>query len=332
MRNFIKEFWKSYRFEVILIFVLVLFLLFRCVLFFPILVSGLISIAIKHCNKILKNEEPNFQHEGNLENSIKQAELTTGRLKFIVQYIAIPVFVGFLAYLITDRIYGEKEIIIIGISNSSYSDTIDFSVIYKEKYISKANEMLGGYHPSLQFDIVTISGGYDQIWEALDKNRIDIAFVSPFNFAKKVQDSTIVKFEKRYSWIGGKYTEIGDTYKAGFLMQKKLKDVIRKSNLEGFVKTNDLKIYFLKEQLSTSGRVIPMGWLKSKGITNFDLNNNVGTLPENVATVLNDSISMKSICTFSSDMWHNMKKISPEIASKLHFEPIDEIPIPMDPG
>lgn len=332
MKKLLQKVWNGYRVEVYFIVILLTSLLIDSKFFFPILLIGLFGKVVQKSNAILQRDE-NFETSPVEESLLKRAEFSIERKKFIIQYVVIPAFIGFLAYLITDRVYGNKETIIIGISNSSYSNSVDFSKIYYENYIKKANELLGGYHPSLQFDIVTISGNYEEIWKALDEERIDIAFVSPYNFQNKLGQDTMIN---GYEVIGGKYTGIGATYKSGFLVSKKHRQLIKKdSDIANKIGNHSLELLLSNEPLSTSGYVVPCYWLKDvKRINQFDVSScDRQTLPENVELIIADSFQSNKIkaCTFSSDMWNNMKSISPELSNKLHFVPIDTIEIQMDP-
>lgn len=337
--------------------------------------------------------------EGNFD-----AEKTdTENKKFILQYIMIPFFLAIAAYVITDRIYGKKEVIIIGMSNASYADTIDFAKVFEENYIGKANQLLGGFHPELSFDIVTVSGKYEEIWNALDHGRIDIAFISPYNMVNKLRsigrDTLKIKkggktkyprnlrrrdsiekikyrengeyevyrkdgminaiwdgdtlyskdpkkslkiydtiaiaqypFNKIYKALGGKYTEIGTYYHSGFLINKKAigKTEITIDSIPHMISRSngDLKLCVSQETLSTSGRIVPIYWLKcDKGKAVASLNICEGPLPGNVEMVLNNP---DVICTFSDDMWYNMKKISPKLAANFFFVSLDKYQIPLD--
>jgi ABC-type phosphate/phosphonate transport system substrate-binding protein len=321
-------------------------------IFAPVLFIGVVVLIITYLNKELKESESGQLCNNYKDNNIvlKKMELSSSRKKFIIRMVIIPMVLGFSSYLITDRIYGDTETIIIGISNASYSDTIDFAKIYKKNSIDKANQLLGGYNPILKFDIVTVSGGYSEIWNALDEGRIDIAFVSPFNFYNKyrnligeTKDAPLQVFEINdfqgfdsiYTKIGGKYTALGSSYRSGFLLKKRKKSTNSPNidTITNWLKQGGYKLYFSKERLSTSGRIIPYYCLrkKLKGTdsinTILDTVNNIGTLSENIKKILKDSCS---ICTFSNDMWYNMKRESPKLADSLYFIPIKHS-IPMDP-
>lgn len=290
--------------------------------------------------------------EGNFD-----AEKTdTENKKFILQYIMIPFFLAIAAYVITDRIYGKKEVIIIGMSNASYADTIDFAKVFEENYIGKANQLLGGFHPELSFDIVTVSGKYEEIWNALDHGRIDIAFISPYNMVNKLKSYTTdlnqssksceldtlkeeikkvktkMGFNEKYKALGGKYTEIGTYYHSGFLINKKAigKTEITIDSIPHMISCSngDFQLRVSQETLSTSGRIVPIYWLKCDKCKAIDsLNICEGPLPENVEMVLNNP---DVICTFSDDMWYNMKKISPKLAANFFFVSLEKYEIPMD--
>ena len=196
--------------------------------------------------------------------------------------------------------------------------------------------MLGGYNQSLQLDIVNVSGGYSQLWEALDKKRIDIAFVSAYNFFNKL--NSIELKEKKdtgnshfgdYCLIGGKYTETGRIYHSGFLVSKNAQI----SNIAEFLRKlqdSSVNLYFVNEDLSGSGWQIPYCYLEKARKFSKILNTlHKESLPQIVSLVYNDT-THKNACTLSDDMWNNMKKISPKEADSLNFIEIADFGLPLD--
>lgn len=342
-----KDFWKKWGPKIdwknkykrnVLFLLLILILVFfftRNFFFFPTLLLTILYVAIWYCRHALKSIElKKSTPKDNIDEFNKNKELAVGRIKFIIRAITIPFFIGIVSYLVADRVYSSKEVIIIGISDFSYSDSINFADIYKKQSISKANKLLGGYHPSLAFDIVTVAGGYDQLWEALKDNRIDMAFVSPYNFACKVREEPS-EFNNYFKLIGGKYTSIGKKYHAGFLANKiafkgqdkelnNFKDTIKIKELLSDASVR-LKVYLSNEDKSTSGYKIPIMWLKKN---NCDTNKiKRGIVPDNFLNI-NDT-NVLALCSFSSDLWYNLRKSNPEIAKNLFFFPVDDS-IPMD--
>jgi hypothetical protein len=310
------------------------------------------NLLLSEPNTDIKEQKQAEQKDKSLEERVNDAK------KYAFQYVLLPLFFGMVTYLVSDTIAGKKELITIGITEHSPYNSEVLLEHYRKKYINVANRLLG--NSDLSFEVVTISGKYKNIWTALDKERIDIAFVSPYNFYDKACDykkdgdkldslfthlkadtvkknkplyndsiSKILKtkFKKQgFKVIGGKYTELGDIYRFGFIVNKKDRDSLKDSKSIKKAISEKCKLILSTESRSTSGRIAPLYWLRK--VTSLEDTISLG-INEKIDSVAH-SKNGKYVGTFSDDMWNFLKQHYPDSIKNLFFVPVNTLPLPLD--
>lgn len=172
-----------------------------------------------------------------------------------------------------------------------------------------------------QFKNKVVPGNYKDILTYLKKEKIDIAFVSPYCyiFVKYLEPNKLEGLE----FVGVKRHWSSLTYNSGFLVR----------NDSGIKELGDINVttvnsFILGHLYSTSTSVIPFIFLAEHGLTGIKFRRE----PERdkkVKEIINSKAEEKVIAALSNEDWRRLISQNKDLLRFLHFIPIN-IPIPYD--
>lgn len=250
----------------------------------------------------------------------------------------LPIAGGFIALAITEKVKPTRVEVKLAITDFEPEPRSNVTDMYENEYIQPAVQNLGNFADVISIKVEKIGKPYDNILDALQNERIDLAVVSPFTyiFYKKMGDSV---FNNSLKVIGFKFPNTGGHhYYSGFVFNKDNGNRIREmlQQVDTLVSraarypgnTSNFRLILSDESLSTSGRIVPERWLIERDLACLVKDANFLPAKEMLPIIAYNEGYFGAL---STNQWEIFQKADPELSARLEFYPLEEVPIPFDP-